>query len=58
MQGRAGHVMGMPEHHVTVDDSQFVGESRGFERRTPLQTAAEADGISKRDTYLFSMGIL
>lgn len=22
--GEGGHVMGMPEHHVTADDSQFV----------------------------------
>lgn len=36
VQRRGGCVTGMPEQYVTADDSQFVGESGGFERCTPL----------------------
>lgn len=54
----AGRVTGMPEHRVTADDSQFVGESRGPERYTPLQAAAQLMVFNNQGTNLFSMDTL
>lgn len=56
---KRGPVTRMPKHHVTADDSQFVSESTGFERCTPLQAAAELMVLIRRGcTYLVSMDTL